>query len=498
MQKVSTINDFGQKIGGAKKDLAKESIERIKLITDDVLINQPLSKSFPLPDFAKMFRDNLITEEAAIRLLYLYNRIEAKPRKSYRLNRWAATTMNIINLIRDILDDEDVAVSCNHFSSSGYDLHRREMICAGWTTKDYNPYPYKIENGHYAGVECIVTKGQYIRKKGSVEECVKWILENTGGNKPAANPQYSIYKYSSTGEVFITPAGKKDIILIRGLKTFEEARNYVNNRPDELKKAYDTIRFIPEERNNWNRPRIGEDYRRGKDIAPEAFAAVFPFRGVEFGNWVNQVERAASLNEACDALSDLAAVLGIDRSIISLDGKLALAFGARGSGNATAHYERTKVVINLTKTRGAGSLAHEWFHALDNYLCIRQDSPLSFASENPINIQDKAISEALLALCSAIKRSDFYRRSAEIDKVKTKKYWATITELTARAFEKYIICKLAEQGYENDYLANIVSFDSYARQGVYPYPTDEEIKILSPLYDSLLSHVFSSKLQQVA
>jgi hypothetical protein len=494
MQTVSTINDFGQKIGGAKKDLARESIERIKLITDDVLINQPLSKSFPRPDFAKMFRDNLIAEETAIRLLYLYNRIEAKPRKSYRLNRWAATTMNIINLIRDILDDENAAVSCNHFASSGYDLHRREMICAEWLTKDYNPYPYKIEDGRYAGVECIVTKGQYIRKKGSVEECVKWVLENTGENKPAASPQYSIYKYRSTGEVFITPAGKKDIILIRGLKTFEEARDYVDKRPEDLKKSYDTLRFIPEERNNWNRPRIGQDYRTGKDISPETFASVFPFRGVEFGNWVNQVERAASLNEAYDALSDLAAVLSINKSIISLDGKLALAFGARGSGNASAHYERTKVVINLTKTRGAGSLAHEWFHALDNYICICQGSPLSFATEKPLNIRDKKISDALLALCTAIKRSDYYRRSAEIDKLKTKKYWATMPELTARAFEKHIICKLKESGHENDYLANIVSFENHARPEVYPYPTDEEIKILSPLYDIFMASLINLEL----
>ena len=28
---------------------------------------------------------------------------------------------------------------------------------------------------------------------------------------------------------------------------------------------------------------------------------------------------------------------------------------------------RTRLVINLTKTRGAGTFAHEWFHALDNY-----------------------------------------------------------------------------------------------------------------------------------
>lgn len=45
---------------------------------------------------------------------------------------------------------------------------------------------------------------------------------------------------------------------------------------------------------------------------------------------------------------------------------LAIAFGARGSGGALAHYEPARNVINLTKMKGAGCLAHEWGHALDN------------------------------------------------------------------------------------------------------------------------------------
>ena len=48
---------------------------------------------------------------------------------------------------------------------------------------------------------------------------------------------------------------------------------------------------------------------------------------------------------------------------LSLNVSLGLAFGARGRGwkNAPlAHYEPVKVVVNLTKNKGAGSLAHEW------------------------------------------------------------------------------------------------------------------------------------------
>lgn len=58
----------------------------------------------------------------------------------------------------------------------------------------------------------------------------------------------------------------------------------------------------------------------------------------------------------------------MSRKFASLNGRLALAFGARGGGKAIAHYEPVRKVINITKLRGAGSLAHEFGHALDHWL----------------------------------------------------------------------------------------------------------------------------------
>ena len=69
-----------------------------------------------------------------------------------------------------------------------------------------------------------------------------------------------------------------------------------------------------------------------------------------------------------EALKDLATVLQVSDRDISYQGVLSIAFGARGSGNAVAHYDSLRKVINLTKMRGAGSLAHEWWHGLDDYL----------------------------------------------------------------------------------------------------------------------------------
>jgi hypothetical protein len=108
-------------------------------------------------------------------------------------------------------------------------------------------------------------------------------------------------------------------------------------------------------------------YRQG-DVKPEQFMSAFGFRGVEFGLWNKQADRQKLLNLTYDSLMDLASLLKISPESLSLEGTLGLAFGARGHGQYPAHYEPEHTVINLTKPSGAGALAHEWFHALDNYL----------------------------------------------------------------------------------------------------------------------------------
>ncbi|HPA76623.1 MAG TPA: strawberry notch C-terminal domain-containing protein, partial [Deltaproteobacteria bacterium] len=122
--------------------------------------------------------------------------------------------------------------------------------------------------------------------------------------------------------------------------------------------------------------RKGPDYRGGKDIEPEKFLKTFGFRkgwgeegaGMETGKW-NKSTLQMYINCAYDSFMDLARALNVDPKVMSLNGRISIAFGARGHGGlAMAHYESTRMVINLTKMNGAGSLAHEWGHALDHYM----------------------------------------------------------------------------------------------------------------------------------
>lgn len=136
-------------------------------------------------------------------------------------------------------------------------------------------------------------------------------------------------------------------------------------------------------------PKLDQVFRRGPavrkgDVAGNQFIKTFGFRGVEFGNWNNQIERQRVMNHAYDAMRDMAEMTGLDPKAMSLEGKLGLAFGARGHGlaGARAHYERNYGTINLTKMQGAGSLAHEWMHALDHFLARKDDPALDVMATN--------------------------------------------------------------------------------------------------------------------
>ncbi|HJI01136.1 MAG TPA: hypothetical protein OIM02_08610 [Faecalibacterium prausnitzii] len=168
-------------------------------------------------------------------------------------------------------------------------------------------------------------------------------------------------------------------ILRTNFETKEAALKWVQ----ELAKGRNKngkIRFVPPQLAHVKR--TGPDYRNGVEIIGQHYLDTFGFRGGEFGNWMNQNDRQTSLNMGFEALKDLASALKISDKDIAYQGTLAIAFGARGSGNAAAHYEPLRTVINLTKMHGAGSLAHEWWHGLDDYLGTKMGAK-GMLSEQP-------------------------------------------------------------------------------------------------------------------
>ena len=128
------------------------------------------------------------------------------------------------------------------------------------------------------------------------------------------------------------------------------------------------------------------DHRKGRNITAEELKSEFGFADVTYGESVTSNQRQDHTNYAYDSFKDIAERLGIKDSDISLGGTLYMSFGALGRGKHAAHYSPrhphpdggTVPVINLTNTRGDGSLAHEWHHALDYHL--GGGSPLTTSS----------------------------------------------------------------------------------------------------------------------
>lgn len=172
----------------------------------------------------------------------------------------------------------------------------------------------------------------------------------------------SSYKGAPAGSWF---AAKGHVIIADGLPSKEDAVKAAQEHASARRKS-SKKRLVPPQLAHVER--TGPDVRGGRDVSGDDYIEAFGFRGGEYGNWMSQEDRQASLNMGYESLKDLASVLGIEDGAVSLNGTLAIAFGARGNGNAAAHYEPLRKVINLTKMNGAGSLAHEWFHGLDDFL----------------------------------------------------------------------------------------------------------------------------------
>lgn len=127
-----------------------------------------------------------------------------------------------------------------------------------------------------------------------------------------------------------------------------------------------------ERRKPWVRDAAEEPEIKGISLVlkadPAAFKSKFRLTAVQPGENIPDVEYQYHLRHAETALTSLADVIGAAPEDISLNGRLGLAFAARGRGKAAAHYEPAEKAINITRFRGAGSVAHEWGHFLDNVM----------------------------------------------------------------------------------------------------------------------------------
>lgn len=522
---MKEIKDFGEKIGGARKDvwalrglilddiLKMTSGEKVKYIKRDniwkkidekaLLETQPRIYVYWLKQIHSCIYPDLKhigSNEAAIEK-YIKG---VTTFRDYILS--AANTVEAAKLNEDMLygkifhhvhgvyyelNDEYQGVindrkllklhnkSNNFFSSLKVEMDKKGF---GWTKEEFCRNDYEI---HYIdGITCEIEK-DYANKTYLVirKDCSKYFYCLQDVNLPAVLiNQYALLNKNSNYVIAFDE--NKDVLesmidrLVK-LRVESEAKKPKKSNSRKQKKG----KWIPPQLTHLKRE--GKDHRHGHNVTGDDFMKCFGIRGGEFGNWTNDHDRQVNLNMAFDAFCDMADALNISRRDIGLigleTGALAIAFGARGHSGALAHYEPEREVINLTKMKGAGSLAHEWGHALDDYIG-KMSEIHRFGKLASMSLNDQKIPycfrSVILALCrnEDHKITKYYSDSSTFGGMFSTSghgYWTSKEELFARAFACYVKDKLSGR---NDYLVGHADIGKAEHQGktIYVYPVGEE------------------------
>ena len=519
------IEDFGEEIKGAAKHRYAQLAETLgKTLEDRDYFTQPLSKVFPKPDYAKLANEGADADTLAMIALY---RSDIPAKTKLNAVKWVESVKSIRTSVAGMLEGKVTAGRLAEWmegrmpsryadtwqllrtlppsqmdKASAYRVVSGVYQAAGGKRYDPPQKLYSLRNKDNKGSNLFFSES----RDELLTKAKAWFAEQEeksrakGDEKTAPSPDdkiiFDVYRNTRSGDIFIA-YGKNKMRVRGGFKLASDARKYIDSHRDELVRHVKEMREISreEQRNATNRDRTGPERRKG-DVSPEQFSDAFGFRGVQFGNYVEGPRRQADLNRAYDSLHDLADVLNVPTKALSLNGRLGLAFGARGKGKAAAHYEPGEVAINLTKGNGPGALAHEWFHSLDNYFGrydVSTDGKITSGGDYMTEAQRagrvfkdgryvdaeypvrQEVYDAFKGVMKAINSSDMPRRSALLDEVRSKPYWSTDVEMAARAFERYVQDKARTAGVENDYLVNIRKAPEHNTDNTWAYPTNAEL-----------------------
>ncbi|HHH9792275.1 TPA: LPD38 domain-containing protein [Escherichia coli] len=514
------IEDFGEEIKGAAKHRYAQLAEAMgKTLEDGEYATQPLSKLFPKPDYARLEKEGVDSDTLAMMALY---RSEIPTRTSRNMQKWISIVKSGREATAGMLEGKIPAAKLADMMDSKPGLRSMsdtwKLLSTLSALQIDKASGYRVRSGVYSFVggkrydppqmmySLRDSKGRDLFFSESRDELLKKAkayFDEQGSREretPATSADdritFDVYRHKASGDIFIG-YGKNRQKLKGGFESARDAHDYVRTHRDELVNQVKALREVSreEQRNATNRDRTGPERRKG-DVSPDQFSDAFGFRGVQFGNYVEGPRRQADLNRAYDSLHDLADVLNVPTKALSLNGRLGLAFGARGKGKAAAHYEPGEVAINLTKGNGPGALAHEWFHSLDNYFGrydVSTDGKITSGGDYMTEAQRagrvfkdgryvyaeypvrQEVYDAFKGVMKAINSSDMPRRSALLDEVRSKPYWSTDVEMAARAFERYVQDKARTAGVENDYLVNIRKAPEHNTDNTWAYPTNAEL-----------------------
>lgn len=511
------INDFGEKIGGARKDLWKE---RGLMVEDLDGMTQGEKEKYVKKDciWPKEDMKALVADGMPRFVVYFRNEVRKwvhpQPKEQISAEAYIDGVRKIKGLAESIKEESDIPVFVDRMTSmilfkSGryYDyVDGYRGIIKGQNILNYG------RNIKLRQLKARMFKERFAMTEEEImdhEYPILYVDGDTFVIEENMGKLYVVQKFPN-GKIFYHPTNgivpkEQTWFVLRGNDIVFLSENK-EECVKEQKKLFDLSetkkakKASAKKKNTWIPPqfvtlnRTGDDFRHSRHVSGDDFIKTFHIRGGEFGNWTNEKERQTSLDMSYDAFYDMAKAVGIraeDISLPSLSRKgLAIAFGARGHGNALAHYEQDLEVINLTKLRGAGSLAHEWGHALDHMIGQIYTSSSVFATETGKDIPKSFtdVMEAIRFQKGTKNFTSYYLDSYKYGNQTAKTghgYWSSSCELFARAFACYVQDRLFGV---NDYLcghaeANFGTDDD--GNDIFAYPRGEEREYINEKFDLL-------------
>lgn len=408
-KKKNKIEDFGKKIGGARKDLWKLR----GLMVDDLLEMNLAEKNkyatknniFPKPDYQKMVDDGL-----PVRTAYFIKTVrDALPAKPVfelddeeliekKIQGYVEFISEFKETLLKLKTDEDIL---NFYDNAIKDVYVKNETSYRVvpTEKSHGCMTNKllkacqISRYGLTQLDSKIKKKQFCYsehdKKIDGFEIVKFDDScefdiDRGNTVLKRKHSHATYYFYPEGEFADSSKWIKDtyyVLYKRQIIAINLSEEQAKETVEKMAEKFDAVKgskeaqkkarkkkFVPQQLQHIKRTGPSNGINEYNHADGQLYLDTFGFAGGEFGNWMNEKDRQASLDFGYDALMDLADALEIDPKDISLGGELSIAFGSRGVAGAFAHYEPLLQVINLTKMHGAGSLAHEWGHALDNIL----------------------------------------------------------------------------------------------------------------------------------
>ena len=527
---TTKIEDFGEKIGGARKDVARQRIKDSMAYSRTDLVNlKDPDKILSRANIIKYVREGEMTIQDATTLLALNMAVRGEDlRKGLWLEKYRDAAFawskgqDVVVEVTD-KDVDEVVESLGERARQRANI--RQVVREGLelTLGTYTDYKTTYEALNYPEVNRMM-KSVYIRV--GRHDGKYWVVASPKASRgwPYATMSQAVAKMQVVCPVIPEEDSSKgkegkdgkdkighlhivkdergyyriksrnipgSIYLSKRFNSKKVAEQYLKDNAQELVQREIMMTAALMGSDIGMVERQGPDYRNGRDVTPQNFLDTFGVRAVEFGNWVPQAERQLYLNKSYDAIMDLCMVVGISPKAFSLGGRLALAFGSRGKSRALAHYEPLKEVINLTRMKGAGSLAHEWFHALDNYLSRQVNGNVGSMTTRDFRTQRSEVAQEFRNFVHKMGELAYSRRSSLAGP-----YWYEVWERAARLFESYVYNKLAEQNIESPLLVREDSLYDESNplmgesgQSAWPYPSAEENEVMKPYFDTLFDTI---------